>query len=102
VLRTGRGPADLPALRRLLTTERRRGWAVEDGHVTPGFASVAAAVLDHGDRPVAAISVTFRHDCVGDRDCGQDWPDLAAEVLAAAAELSGRIGGHGGAATGVR
>jgi DNA-binding IclR family transcriptional regulator len=79
---------------------------VEDGHVTPGFASVAAPVLDHGDRPVAAISVTFRHDCPGDgdgdRDCGQDWPDLAAEVQDAVAELSGRIGGHGRAATGLR
>ncbi|HEX5118541.1 MAG TPA: IclR family transcriptional regulator [Pseudonocardiaceae bacterium] len=102
VLRTGRGPADLPALRRLLATERRRGWAVEDGHVTPGFASVAAAVLDHGDRPVAAISITFRHDCPEDRGCGEDWPDLAAEVQAAVAELSGRIGGHGRAATAIR
>jgi DNA-binding IclR family transcriptional regulator len=92
VLRTGRGPADLPALRRLLAVERRRGWAVEDGHVTPGFASVAAPVLDHGDRPVAAISVTFRHECPGERECGQDWPELAAEVAAAAGELSTRIG----------
>jgi DNA-binding IclR family transcriptional regulator len=75
---------------------------VEDGHVTPGFASVAAPVLDHGDRPVAAISVTFRHDCPGLRDCGQYWPELAEPVLAAVAELSGRIGGHGWAATGVR
>jgi DNA-binding IclR family transcriptional regulator len=94
VRRTGRGPADLPSLRRLLAAERRRGWAVEDGHVTPGFASVAAAVLDHGDRPVAAISVTFRHECADERACGEDWPDLATEVRAAAAELSARIGGR--------
>jgi DNA-binding IclR family transcriptional regulator len=92
--RTGRGPTDLPGLRRLLASERRRGWAVEDGHVTVGFASVAAAVLDHGDRPVAAISVTFRHDCPGQRECGRDWPTLAAEVRRAAGELSTRIGGH--------
>lgn len=92
VRRTDRGPADLPSLRRLLAAERRRGWAVEDGHVTPGFASVAAAVRDHGDRPVAAISVTFRHECAGARECGLDWPDPAADVLAAAAELSARIG----------
>jgi DNA-binding IclR family transcriptional regulator len=90
VNRTGRGPMDLPALRRLLAAEKRRGWAVEDGHVTPGFASVASAVLDHNDRPVAAISVTFRHEC--DRECGRDWPELAVEVRAAAAELSARIG----------
>jgi len=94
VNRTGRGPADLPALRRQLATERRRGWAVEDGHVTVGFASVAAAVLDHGDRPVAAISVTFRHECPGPRDCGRDWPALAVEVQKAAADLTTRIGGR--------
>ncbi|HEX5407584.1 MAG TPA: IclR family transcriptional regulator [Pseudonocardiaceae bacterium] len=90
VRRTDRGPVDLPTLRRLLTVERRQGWAVEDGHVTAGYASVAAVVLDHGDRPVAAISVTFRHEC--EVECGQDWPDLAGEVRAAAAELSMRIG----------
>ncbi|HEY2697468.1 MAG TPA: IclR family transcriptional regulator [Pseudonocardiaceae bacterium] len=93
VNRTGRGPRDLPELRRLLSAERQRGWAIEDGHVTAGYASVAAPVLDHGDRPVAAISVTFRHDCPEPSDCGQDWPELAAEVHRAAAELSGRIGG---------
>lgn len=98
--RTGRGPANLPALRRVLAAERRRGWAVEDGYVTPGFASVAAVVLDHGGRPIAAISVTFRHDCADEPghpggECGRDWPEPAAEVRAAAAELSTRIGGPG-------
>ncbi|MFB9904846.1 IclR family transcriptional regulator [Allokutzneria oryzae] len=90
--RTGRGPKDLPALRRLLGVERRRGWAVEDGHVTAGFASVAAAAFDHGERPVAAISVTVRHVC--EPECGQDWPELAAHVRRAAAELTARIGGR--------
>ncbi|MGH3877780.1 MAG: IclR family transcriptional regulator [Actinophytocola sp.] len=91
VMRTDRGPAHLPALRRLLAAERRRGWAVEDGYVTAGFASVAAPVLDHGGHPVAAISTTFRHEC-GD-ECGQAWPDLATETRQAAAELTSRIGG---------
>ena len=94
VNRTGRGPRDLPALRRLLAAERRRGWAVEDGYVTAGFASVAVAVLDHGQRPVAAISVTFRHHCPDDRNCDQDWPELAAQVNRAATELTLRIGGR--------
>lgn len=61
--RTGRGPQSLPALRRTLSLERRRGWSVEDGHVTPGFASVAAPAFDHGGRPVAAIGLTFPHQC---------------------------------------
>jgi DNA-binding IclR family transcriptional regulator len=91
--RTGRGPAHLPALRRLLTDDRRRGWAVEDGYVTPGFASVAAPVLDHTGRPIAAISTTFPHLC--EEECGETWPDLAQETQRAAAELSTRLGGPG-------
>ncbi|WHT20451.1 IclR family transcriptional regulator [Crossiella sp. CA-258035] len=92
--RTGRGPRDLPALRRLLSAERQRGWAVEDGHVTPGFASVAVPVFDHGGRPVAAISLTIRHEC--EQECGQDWPELAAEAVQSAAGLTARIGGQPG------
>jgi DNA-binding IclR family transcriptional regulator len=91
VNRTGRGPRHLPDLRRLLAAGRRRGWAVEDGYVTAGFASVAAPVLDHGGRPIAAISTTFRHVCPG--DCGETWPDLAADTRRAAEELTSRIGG---------
>jgi DNA-binding IclR family transcriptional regulator len=91
VSRTDRGPAHLPALRRLLALERRRGWSVEDGYVTARFASVAAPVLDHGGRPIAAISTTFRHECAS--ECGETWPDLAAETRRAAAELTSRIGG---------
>ncbi|WP_121012754.1 IclR family transcriptional regulator [Saccharothrix australiensis] len=87
--RTGRGPRNLPALRRLLTAERRRGWAVEDGYVTAGFASVAAPVFDHGERPIAAITVTFRHVC--DQECGGTWPELALETRKAADALTGRL-----------
>ncbi len=90
--RTGRGPRNLPALRRLLAVERRRGWAVEDGYVTVGFASVAAPVFDHGERPIAAITVTFRHVC--EVECGETWPELAAEARRAAEELTARIGGR--------
>lgn len=92
VNRTGRGPEHLPALRRLLTGERRRGWAVEDGYVTAGYASVAAAVLDHAGHPIAAISTTFPHSCA--EECDSTWPDLAAETRRAAAELTARIGGQ--------
>ena len=92
--RTGRGPRDLPSLRRRLSAERQRGWFVEDGYVTADFASVAAPVFDHGGRPIAAISATFRHLCAGDTECGEDWPLIAAEVRHSAEELTTRIGGH--------
>jgi DNA-binding IclR family transcriptional regulator len=90
--RTGRGPRSLPALRTLLAVERRQGWSVEDGYVTEGFASVAAPVFDHGERPIAAITVTFRHVC--DAGCGETWPDLAEDARLAADELTTRIGGR--------
>jgi DNA-binding IclR family transcriptional regulator len=92
VNRTGRGPKNLPALRRLLTAGRQRGWAVEDGYVTEGFASVAAPVRDHTGHPIAAISTTFRHEC--DPECAETWPDLAAETRQAAATLGTRLGGR--------
>lgn len=93
VLRTSRGPNSLAALRRTLATERRLGWSVEDGHVTAGFASVAAAVFDHGSRPMAAISVTLRHLCPDDGSCEETFPDLAEAVAATAATLTTHIGG---------
>ncbi|WP_024877400.1 IclR family transcriptional regulator [Saccharomonospora piscinae] len=94
VRRTVRGPGDLPALRRLLAAERRRGWTVEDGFVTEGFASVAAPVFNPDGRPIAAISVTFRHACDGETPCGRDWPERAAEVRATAAALTARVAGR--------
>jgi DNA-binding IclR family transcriptional regulator len=93
VRRTTRGPDSLAALRRTLAAERRLGWSLEDGHVTAGFASVAAPVFDHGARPMAAISVTLRHLCPEDTPCRETFPDLATEVANAAADLTTRIGG---------
>jgi DNA-binding IclR family transcriptional regulator len=60
--RHGVGPTSLSALRSLLTETRQRGYAFEDGEVTPGFASVAAAVLDHNGLPAAGIAVTYPTD----------------------------------------
>src|ERR671917_357586 len=59
VERHGTGPTSLSALRRVLSEVRQRGYATEDGQVTPGFASVAAAVFDHSGHPVAGAAVTF-------------------------------------------
>ena len=57
--REARGPRSLAALRRLLVDTRARGYAVEDGTVTPGLASVAVAVTDHTGHPVAGVAVTY-------------------------------------------
>ncbi|MEU7767231.1 IclR family transcriptional regulator [Nocardia sp. NPDC049190] len=92
VRRTDRGPTTLAALRSTLATERRRGWACEDGHVTPGFASVAYPVFEHNHRPIAAISVALRHHCAT-IPCTVDWTPLAAQVRTAATTLTHRIGG---------
>jgi len=89
VQRHGLGPTTLPGLRSLLARVRRDGFAMEDGTVTPEFASVASAVLDHSGYPVAGIALTFRGSDV-------DTPSrigLAAQVERAASELSRRIGG---------
>ncbi|MEV0293761.1 IclR family transcriptional regulator [Nocardia sp. NPDC050710] len=93
IRRTERGPGSLAELRALLAVERRRGWACEDGHVTPGYASVAHPVFDHAHHPIAAISVTTRHHCE-QTPCTADWTELAAEVCRTAAELTHRIGGR--------
>ena len=88
--RHGIGPRRLSELRRLLSEVRRTGHAREDGEVTPGFASVAAAVHDHAGRPAAAVAVTYPADEVDDAVRGE----LAQRVCRAAAELTRRITGR--------
>ena len=48
-----------PAARAARARRAPRGYAEEDGFVTPGFASVACAVLDHTGHPIAAVAVTY-------------------------------------------
>lgn len=92
VQRHGSGPSTLAELRTLLGETRQRGHATEDGEVSPGFASVASAVLDHNQFPVASVAVTFA-------STGQATPDEAARerivqgVRRTAALLSKRLGG---------
>jgi len=83
--RHGIGPASLSALRTVLSETRQRGHAVEDGEVTPGFASVAAAVLDHNEYPVAGVALTF--------PSAEASSDHANAVRRTAAALSRRIRG---------
>lgn len=87
--RTGRGPASLTSLRSVLAAERRRGWASEDGEVTEGFASVAAAVFDHGGRPVAAVALTF-DERTDERTRSRLGPAAVAAADAVSARISGR------------
>jgi DNA-binding IclR family transcriptional regulator len=91
VLRNEHGPSTLSALRQLLIQTRRRGYAEEDGEVTAGFSSVAAAVLDHAGHPVAGVAVTFTAE-------GTDLVQRARAAEQAgrtARELSRRLGGPG-------
>lgn len=89
VTRHGLGPTGPGELRSLLADVRRTGYAVEDGSVTPQFASVAAAAYDHTGHPVAGVAVTFP---AGDVP-GLAWPTLAARVVATAGLVTRRIGG---------
>jgi DNA-binding IclR family transcriptional regulator len=88
--RTGRGPRSLTELRQLLSQDVHRGWAVEDGHITDGFASIAACSFDHGGRPAAAITVTFRRETRPE----DTWSVLAGRVREAAADLTRRLNGR--------
>jgi DNA-binding IclR family transcriptional regulator len=90
IQRHGVGPTTLPGLRAVLSRVRRDGFAVEDGTVTPDFASVAAAVLDHGGHPVAGIAVTYPA-----AEVTQDQRQaIAAQVIRTATDLSRRVGGR--------
>jgi DNA-binding IclR family transcriptional regulator len=90
VLRTTVGPRSPSALRALLVDGRRRGYAVEDGEVTAGFASIASPVLDHSGHPVAGVALTFPAAALpaGARE------RAAAQVARTAATITRRIGGQ--------
>jgi DNA-binding IclR family transcriptional regulator len=87
--RTGAGPATPGELRSLLGREAAQGWSTEDGHVTAGIASVAAAVVDPTGRPVAAVGVSFPS---AERPGAGARTALAVDVVATADALSRRLG----------
>lgn len=98
IIRTGRGVRSTAALRTRLARVRRRGWAVEDGEVSPDTASLAAPVFDHGARPIGAIGLTVAHRCPVppevDPGCGLDLAAFATLVRSAADTLTRSIGGR--------
>ncbi len=83
--RHGHGPQTLSRLRTMLSDTRQRGYATEDGEVTPGLASVAVAVLDHNQHPVAAVAVTYPESA--------DPATVRGPVIETALALTRRIGG---------
>jgi DNA-binding IclR family transcriptional regulator len=87
--RDGRGPVSLGELRTLLRQVRARGYAVEDGLVTEGLASVGFPVQDRTGYPVAGVSVTFEAGRVD----AERHDRLVSDVRRTAATLTGRLGG---------
>ena len=87
--RHGRGPSTTAELRTLLEQVRLDGYALEDGEITEGMASVAVAVRDHAGWPAAGIAVTFPRERIPETE----WPALAAQLGGTAAQLSRRIRG---------
>lgn len=90
ITRRGLGPATLAELDAILRTTRERGWASEDGEITEGYASVAAAAVDRAGYPAAAIGLTYR-SAVADQDAVDA---MAALVREAAASLTARLAGR--------
>lgn len=90
VRRYDSGPTGPSDLRGVLTRVRRQGYAVEDGSVTPQFASVAAAATDHVGHPVAGVALTFRATEVEPAR----WAGLAEHARVAAQEITARLAGR--------
>ena len=88
--RTGKGPVSVKELTQDLQEAKLRGFSFENGFVTEGFSSLAVAVLNHLQMPVAAIGMTFRADAAA--EVHQEF--LVKQLQIAAAELSKRLGSH--------
>jgi len=79
--RTGQGPQALSELRRLLSATRQRGYATEDGEITPGFASIAAPIESGAIH--AAVAVTW--------ETRTEVPGLVDAVRETATEITRRL-----------
>ncbi|WP_152364367.1 IclR family transcriptional regulator [Microlunatus speluncae] len=89
VQRDHRGPATPTELRRLLTDARTRGYAVEEGMVTPGLSTIARPVLDTQGHPVASVAVTYSIEI--DHEVRER---VVEAVVRVAGQLSDRLGGR--------
>lgn len=88
--RTGKGPVSVRELTQDLQAAKQRGFSFENGFVTDGFSSIAVAVLNHLQMPVAAIGMTFRADAAAETH--KEF--LVKQLKFAATELSKRLGSH--------
>jgi DNA-binding IclR family transcriptional regulator len=80
------------SLRALLDADRAAGLAWSDGNYEAGISSVAAAIFDGTNAPVAALNVSGQSaQFVGPERRAQ----IAAAVTAAALEISQRLGWRG-------
>ena len=83
--RADAAPSTPAQLRELLREIRARGYAVENGEVTPGLRSVGAAVHDAAGWPIAAVAATWS------TDAGPDEQVAATAVAATASALERRL-----------
>lgn len=71
-----------------VASTRARGYATDEGMITPGITCVAAGVVDEDERPVAAIGVTF----VTAHRAADEVREIAAAVRDASDRLSAALG----------
>jgi DNA-binding IclR family transcriptional regulator len=63
---TPKTPTTSAELYRVLADERKNGYTISDGDVTPGIAALGAPILDHSGAVAAALSVSgLREEVVG-------------------------------------
>lgn len=97
--RDGRGPQSYRELKVLLAQAQHDGYAVEDGEITPGLASIGVVVRDHAGWPAAGIAVTFpvEHLAADAHSTGNTLQEAVVALLPAlthaAHELGRRIHG---------
>lgn len=89
VQRDGRGFTKVSQLRSELAAVRQRGFALEEGEVSPELSSVAVAAVDHVGHPAASFAVTYRHEEVD----ASERERLVTAVRRAAAVLTTRLAG---------
>ena len=89
-LRTDRGPDSVKQLIAELQADKAKGYALEDGYISIGYSSIAVAVLNHLNLPVASLALTYRTETT----TAELQKLLVDELQKHAAELSKRLGRH--------